>query len=636
MSIRYRAEIDGFRALAICLVIFFHAELSGFSGGYIGVDIFFVISGYLIGGALLKDPPINSEKILKFYANRVARLAPALFFVTFISILFAPLFLSPTTVEGFFESVASVALYVSNIFFWSEADYFDTSGKLKPLLHTWSLAIEEQFYLLFPLLFYLTAGRRIQIAFQIALVLVSLPVIHYTSGSHPSAGFFLLPFRAWELVCGSLIAFLRTPVERSFQNDLLSLLGGVGILLSVATFSKDMPHPSIFTLLPVVSTCLLLRYGSEGTYIARFFSLRPLTVIGLLSYSLYLWHQPVFAFARTLVLYELSLFQKLVLVVISLMLSYCTLHYVESPARSYLKKFPRKAFKFWWASSLSLVLLAVVGVVLGGNLNNQVNPFNSPDFRFRDKNNLADRLETWRYLEENNNKGVQSISSQELMMPSVVTILGDSHSKDLFNTLHASGYSDVGFSFSRHEFELRNLEASFLKLRASEAYLQSERIIISFRYKSWMYEQLITLIEQTYMDGKSVYISRPIIELAPVRGDAWSFSDGQEYLLKSQKVSKVEKARLINLEYERQIQNPETYATNKSELQSFDRLLVDPRVEGMIAPLDRLEYICPGSGACAVVDDALTSFFSDSHHQSLSGTHYYGALLAEINWLGMN
>lgn len=220
---KYRREIDGLRALAVLPVIFFHAGFKAFEGGFVGVDIFFVISGYLITNIILSDLNAGKFSIVTFYERRARRILPALFFVMLCCLPFAWLWLVPTHLEDFCQSMAAVSVFSSNILFWRESGYFGVASELKPLLHTWSLAVEEQYYLFFPLfLLGLWKLRKRWIFGSLALVaIVSLLLAQWGAYNKPAATFFLLPTRGWELAIGALIAFYflyKKTMPRSLPN----------------------------------------------------------------------------------------------------------------------------------------------------------------------------------------------------------------------------------------------------------------------------------------------------------------------------------------------------------------------------------------------------------------------------------
>lgn len=334
MSLRYRPEIDGLRALAVVPVILFHAGFSLFSGGFIGVDVFFVVSGYLITSIILKDLEAGKFSFTGFYERRARRILPALFLVMLSCIPFAWTLMMPLERKDFAISMASVVFFASNIVFWLQSGYFDTAVELKPLLHTWSLAVEEQFYIIFPiaLLFMWQFGRKTSVRLVSAAALVSLILCEFASRNHPNFNFFWAITRAWELMAGSLCAFAAVRPSK-MRDEILSAIGLGLIVASIFWFDSSTRFPSAYALMPVGGTCFIILFANNSTLTARFLCVRILVGIGLISYSAYLWHQPILAFARIFtdapVEGELAFF----LACSSLAVAYPTWRYVERPFR---------------------------------------------------------------------------------------------------------------------------------------------------------------------------------------------------------------------------------------------------------------------------------------------------------------
>ena len=330
----YRSEIDGLRALAVLPVILYHSDIGGFSGGYVGVDIFFVISGYLITTILKEDLEAGRFSIWHFYERRARRILPALFLVMLVCMPFAWLWMLPSQLKDFSQSVAAVSLFVSNILFLQETNYFDGAADLKPLLHTWSLAVEEQYYIVFPVLLLLIwrLNSRSVRSYLALFALLSLALCEYASRNYPAANFYLVPTRAWELLAGSLCAFSTLKVA-SPARSFLGFAGLAMIVVSIFLFDESTRFPSLYALVPVVGTVFLILFGTRGTPVARILSMQILVGIGLISYSAYLWHQPLFAFARLRSLTEPGLPVMLFLTLLTLLLAYISWRFVELPFR---------------------------------------------------------------------------------------------------------------------------------------------------------------------------------------------------------------------------------------------------------------------------------------------------------------
>lgn len=334
---KYRPEIDGLRAVAVIPVILFHAGLEGFAGGFVGVDVFFVISGYLITTIIADELAENRFSLLNFYERRARRILPALFFVVLCCLPVAWLLMLPADLKDFAQSLVGVATFSSNILFWRESGYFDTTTELKPLLHTWSLAVEEQYYVFFPLLLMAVwrLGRVRVWMVLVAVCFLSFGAAEVVLRRDPSAAFYLLPTRAWELMIGAFAA-LRLQgraVAPCRWDQLFSGLGLTMILAAVLVYDHTTPFPGLYAAVPAVGTALIILFATPGTAAYRLLTLRGMVGIGLISYSAYLWHQPLFAFLRIHSLKEPADWQILAAAFLALCLAWVSWRLVEAPFR---------------------------------------------------------------------------------------------------------------------------------------------------------------------------------------------------------------------------------------------------------------------------------------------------------------
>lgn len=368
----YRREIDGLRALAVLPVILFHAGFQSFSGGFVGVDVFFVISGYLITTIILSELEQGKFSIVNFYERRARRILPALFLVMLVCLLFAWFWLLPSDMKLFAKSVVAVSLFSSNILFWLESGYFDTAAELKPLLHTWSLAVEEQYYVLFPLFLMVTwrFGKRKVLGMLAVAAVLSLSAAQWGSVAKPTATFFLLPTRGWELLIGAFIAFyLQSASTWQPSRSLREVCGVVGLAMlgyAVFAFSKQTPFPSLYALVPTVGTALIILFATKQTTVGKFIGNKLFVGIGLISYSAYLWHQPIFAFARQRNLEEPSKVLLSALAIASIVLAYFSWKFVEAPFR-HKRLFNRnQIFSFATVFSVAFLSLGLLGYKTNG------------------------------------------------------------------------------------------------------------------------------------------------------------------------------------------------------------------------------------------------------------------------------
>ncbi|MFC3050993.1 acyltransferase family protein [Kordiimonas pumila] len=301
---QYRREIDGLRSLAVIPVILCHAGLTTFSGGFIGVDVFFVISGYLITSIVISSLDAGTFSLLRFYERRARRILPSLIFMVMLVTLLAISVLTPSDLRDFFKSIIAVATFTSNIFFLKEVDYFAKAAELKPLLHTWSLSVEEQYYIMFPafLLLFSKYGQKWVLGLTILAVIISITVSQIASQLYPFANFYLLPSRAWEILSGALVAFYMAHTQLvnapSLKNQLFSILGLGLILFSIFVYDDQTPLPSFYTLVPILGTIFILVFATNNTYVYKILSTRLLVGTGIISYNLYLWHQPLISLLK--------------------------------------------------------------------------------------------------------------------------------------------------------------------------------------------------------------------------------------------------------------------------------------------------------------------------------------------------
>lgn len=463
----YRREIDGFRAIAVIPVILFHAGFSHFSGGYVGVDVFFVISGYLITTIIISEKEKGSFSLVNFYERRARRIIPALFLVMLVSTLFSWLWLSPSHMKDFSQSLVAVAAFSSNILFWKETGYWGVENELKPLLHTWSLAVEEQYYVLFPLfLMLMWRFRKRWILGSFFLVaLGSLTVSHWAAFNEPTANFFLLPTRAWELAIGAAIAFyflyrksvMRSLLSHKSIDEVLSWLG-VGLIgFAVFAFDEDTPFPSLYALVPTVGTALIIIFTSKDTLVGKLLGSRIPVGIGLISYSAYLWHQPLFVFARHRSLHEPSSVLLGVLSLLSLLLAFLSWKYVEAPFRKRGVFSAKQIFLFTAIGSAFFIAFGLAGHFTQGfeEAWKKMHPEQAITYELLSeaKKQSAVLNENYRL---NNNDCVRSLINLDAESESIIqecakkygkgiAIIGDSHATNLVNSIYYNNKDKLKF-----------------------------------------------------------------------------------------------------------------------------------------------------------------------------------------------
>lgn len=363
----YRREIDGLRSLAVLPAIFFHAGFQSFSGGFVGVDVFFVISGYLITFIILNEQQSGTFTLLNFYERRARRILPALFVVMFACLPLAWLWSPPSEIKNFSDSLIAVSTFCSNVLFWMTSGYFERDAELKPLLHTWSLAVEEQYYLFFPLflLFMWRFGKRWILIASAVMVGLSLALAQSASAVSPPTAYYLLPTRGWELLIGAWVAFYFFDNSNpNFKKSISEIGGMVGLSLivyAVTVFDKNTPFPSVYTLAPTIGAALIILFSTQQTVVGRLLGNRLLVAIGLVSYSAYLWHQPLFAFARQRSVDEPSKPLLLSLALIAMGLAFLSWKYIETPFRSNQKFSRRQIFSYCAVGGTFFIAIGVAG-----------------------------------------------------------------------------------------------------------------------------------------------------------------------------------------------------------------------------------------------------------------------------------
>ena len=441
MKLTYRPEIDGLRAIAVGAVILYHAQITifghqPFKGGFIGVDIFFVISGYLITSIILKELlTTDSFSFLHFYERRVRRILPVLLLVILVSLPFAWIYLLPNSLVDFSKSILYSLGFSSNFYFhYSGQQYGAESGLLKPFLHTWSLSVEEQYYIFFPviLLIIFRYFRKYLIHSLILGFIISLGLSDWSSKNYPSVSFYFLHTRMWELLAGSILAYFEITLGHRSKNKKLNLISpAIGLFLiihSILYFNDEMFHPSLYTLSPIIGVCLIIWFSNKDELITKILSIKLFVGIGLISYSLYLWHYPIFAFARdTEITPKGDIYLKLLFVLTILILSITSYYLVERPFRN-------KKNKFSVISGVILIFIFIsiiynFSVIKKNGFNNRIPEILSKHSSSELNLNLLKNSNEWSCLSNNKRCEFNTTSNKKIY------IIGDSHMASLIFNL---------------------------------------------------------------------------------------------------------------------------------------------------------------------------------------------------------
>ena len=368
-KLSHRSDIDGLRAVAVLSVLSYHYWGGLFSGGFIGVDVFFVISGYLLSAIIISEVQEGNFSFSRFYERRIRRIFPALFAMLAFSSVFVWFFLLPPDADSFGRSMLAASLSASNIYFWKTSNYFDAPAAVRPLLHTWSLAVEEQFYIFLPI--FIVFVRRYHAKYLratvITIAIASLIWSIVDVRLDPGAAFFLPFTRAWELLFGTVLALRIIPVPRSQRlRECLAAFGLLGILRSVFVLTVNTPFPGENSILPCAAAGAIILAGEEGdTLTGWLLSRKPVVFIGLISYSLYLWHWPLLVFSRIAVFKSFDVPANgthLILAVLSIAIATVSWRFVESPFRGGSHR-PNKRMVLNFGAACILICVAAAWIL---------------------------------------------------------------------------------------------------------------------------------------------------------------------------------------------------------------------------------------------------------------------------------
>ncbi|MBS0565588.1 MAG: acyltransferase [Proteobacteria bacterium] len=613
------------RAVAVVPVVLWHAGYAAVPGGFVGVDIFFVISGFLIAGILYAEITDGRFSILRFYERRARRILPALFLVIAATYPFAWAWMLPPAFSDYSRSILAATFFVSNIFFWLTSNYFGPGDAEVPLVHTWSLSVEEQFYLAFPVLLLLlwkVAPRRV-LPVLLGVALASLALSQWLSDRASEANFFLAPTRAFELLAGAVAAIWchRRPDARvSAGGQALSAAGLAMMLASFFLYDSATPIPSAYALLPVMGAVMMLVWGRRGTWAAAVLSWPPLVGIGLVSYSLYLWHQPVFALARTRLLNPPTGSQMAALSLLSLMLAILSWRFVERPFRQRGAGAPVPLARLWQAvagGAVGLMLMSSVGIATDG-----------ARFRFPPTlNALADRFD--RALDERlkiERVGLCELNTSFLNIrieqferswncvppagaPTTVSnlaIYGDSHATDIASALRFNGVdvlymAEAGCSLSPLTMKSKcRRVADFMKEQIAAHKITDLWLVNYYEPNELTPEAVASMIAYWKATGTRLTI----------------FSPTPEFLdLKNRMLRTVGEGRPLSLvrhaEPEAEFFRPEVQSLLKA---------------AGVRVIDSGAIFCKVMPDCLPLDDG-QPLMIDDHHLTLEGARRFGAVL---------
>lgn len=623
---KYRSDIDGLRAVAVLTVVLFHAGLPSFSGGYVGVDVFFVISGFLITTIIWNEVKAGKFSIANFYERRLRRIFPALFFVLSLCYILAAGLLLPEDFERFGKSLISAVFFGSNLYFWRTSNYFSPNAEEKPLLHTWSLAVEEQFYLFVPfLLMYLYAALRNRAVFVISvLFVISLTICLLRPGMDQTAAFYLLPTRAWELFTGSLIALAGAKLKPApIIREGAAALGLAGIIGSVALLTPQTVFPGIATIFPVFGAGLIIWAGQHGsTFIGRALSIKPMVFIGLISYSLYLWHWPVFVFYDQWRIEEWNGVETAALIGVAFAGAIFSWRYIERPFRHGFPKTQNQVF----AAGLGMMALTTIaaGAILAID--------GAPSRFSKDVLAVAEGRKDYSPQRKNcHASDRRPIASDALCIynapkPASVAVWGDSHTVELAyavgealaphtGVLHAS-YSRCPAGYANQDADkagCTRFNQTILETLSTNETINT--IVLNAFYRSYYtsgdheaFEAGFTkVVAALTAAGKTVIIARP----TP------NYHGGPPHA-----------ARLLAFHNQSQGHKRDMDDFTKSIQHAEDFLQSIASDHENVILFDTAQDFC-SDGVCRSIDDGVPLFF-DAHHMSLSAARRVAARLVQM------
>ena len=613
----YRPEIDGLRAIAVLAVIIYHAQVkvSGsqfFGGGFIGVDIFFVISGYLITSIILNELFTTGSFSFKyFYERRIRRILPVLLFVMFVSLPFAWVYLFPSGIIDFSKSILYSIGFGSNFYFhYSGLEYGGVEGFYKPFLHTWSLSVEEQYYILFPiiLLFTFKYIRKYLIHILIFGFITSLLLADWTSKNHSSISFYFLHTRMWELLAGSLLAYFETKIGRSSKFKILNqVLPFVGLSLigySFLYFYDGMSHPSLYTLTPIIGVCLIIWFSNENELITKILSTKLFVGVGLISYSLYLWHYPIFTFVKINGMVSGSIIGKFSLIPIIFILSVFSYYLIEKPFRN--KKYSFKKILIFLIAIISALLVFNILVIKKNGYPKRfdkllkVNKNYNPDNAFLSKTRMGNTNIDKKFNTKNFN----------------ILIVGDSFAEDLYNALNLNShrYNDVDFFLARFNYNL---------ITNDELLKNSNMVIYTYDWND-------TRLKNIKRDLKNIQNLNSNIVIA---------SSSNEYKVSSTLYTLLDHKVLFDKNFFDYFGLKGMYFKNRliDTKSKINKDLKKFALKEKLKYLNREDFMCDVlKSECDYVDKDGNKLLFDYGHYTKYGAKYFGAKIYKNNWLQLN
>jgi peptidoglycan/LPS O-acetylase OafA/YrhL len=621
---RYRPEIDGLRTVAVIPVIFYHLGWSIAPGGFVGVDVFFVISGYLITKLIVSDIGNDRFSFFVFYNRRARRILPALFFTVALTFIAGAMLLSPFLLERLGGASLSATFSVSNFYFLSEAGYFDVSETVKPLLHTWSLGVEEQFYFIWPLLLVFLFGRKFRYGLAMLAVIGLTSLIGAELGVRwwPETAFFMTPFRIFEFAIGAVLVWLeRWQVRRAVLPEISSVLGLAMIMAAVLFFTSKTPFPGINALLPSVGAALVI-FGGKSKINSFLLANRLMSGGGKISYSLYLSHLPLIVLYRYAQNGQTSLLEDFGLLAATLVLSLIMYRYVETPFR---RSGAGRSYEISNKPFLAILVFSLFSILVPTALARQQGGWQwrlPPELKDAVGDVRLKRRESWKYI-----RGDQAIAGLpfEEGGGQKVLIIGDSHSKSMFNAVYLNRQRFPKLQFRRFEFRdqcFYTIEIWQTFKPATESERGCAREYSGF-VESRLLESADIVLVATYWDKNSIRNIGPLKDLVK--------DFGARLVVTSRAIGLVDVPELVLRM--RDFDAAQKFATNNLRITKVNSRLRKIAREAGVSVLEMKQVACFGSPVvCPIFNDRRDLFYYDGGHWTLNGAEFFGLRMSEIGF----
>ena len=648
MNIKYRPEIDGLRAISVIAVIIYHLKINLFGqkfleGGFFGVDIFFVISGYLITQMILSEIKIsNNFNFNNFYSRRIRRLLPILLVVIIFSIPLGWKYMLPTDFMELSKSIISSIFFSSNLYFYfSGVEYIKQDSLLQPLLHTWSLSVEEQFYIVFPIFFYLIYKKfnRLFLTSLISIFILSFCFSIYGSINFKFANFYFLFSRIWEIIFGSIIAFIELEKGSRSKNIVLNqffqFLGIILILMSFINFNDEINHPSIITMIPVIGVGLIIWFSKGNEIVTKILSSKVLVSIGLISYSLYLWHYTIFAYGR-FQQSDPTIKDKLEWVAVTIVLSIIFYFVIEKPFRKKTKIFNIHNIKIF-------IPVFLLGIIIFSLIN-----IKKEGFKERQLITETYLLDQRSYAFSDHYKFRTEYVPDEFLLNNDkinILIVGNSYGEDLFKTFFFNKQLYPKYHFAlisgKKRFKDTNYQVHCLKEliinkntvcedrnftnNILKQYERSEVVVLSTLWKKNDFENLDDIISLLKADDKKVIITSPSLESKLFQPHNFNLLDSLVYKSKSLLEVDINFAKKEMFKYLKVIKNEQN---QKLEI---------------IAKKNQVKYLSQSgfqcevkNNECHILTDQKYKIYWDYGHYTNVGAKYLGIKAYKIDWFNID